>query len=140
MMNKEWICERVDMNDINRAIKNVVMQSDDFGWGPNNQFKYPLFGGTGEFYRRFGKVLEDHTTLNKAVDFINLMKKEVRFKDGEVVKYDRLITAMPIDKLCNDVLNGEVPREIKKAAASLRHSGDYMVGVGLKQACPSTKS
>ena len=54
--------------------------------------------------------------------------------------YDDLITAMPLDKLCNDVLNGEVPRDIKKATASLRHSGGYMVGVGIKQPCPSTKA
>ena len=48
-----------------------------------------------------------------------------------------LISAMPLDKLCNDVINGEMPREIKKAAAGLRHSGGYMVGVGIKQPCPS---
>ena len=140
MMNKEWIGERVAVLDINRAIKNVVVGSDDFGWGPNNQFKFPLFGGTGEFYRRFAAPLEGHVNLNKTVDFINLLKKEVRFKDGQIVKYDHLITAMPLDKLCNDMLNGEVPREIKKATASLRHSGGYMVGVGIKQPCPSTKS
>ena len=140
MMNKEWIGERVAMIDINRAIKNVVLQSDDFGWGPNNQFKFPLFGGTGEFYRRFGNPLEGHYTLNKKLDFINIAKKECRFSDGEIVKYDRLITAMPLDKLCNDIINGEMPREIKKSAASLRHSGGYMVGIGIKQPCPSTKS
>ena len=140
LMNKEWIGERVAVLDINRAIKNVVLGTDDFGWGPNNQFKFPLFGGTGEFYRRFGKPLEGHVNLNKSVDFINLIKKEVRFKDGQIVHYDDLITAMPLDKLCNDVLNGEVPRDIKKATASLRHSGGYMVGVGIKQPCPSTKS
>ena len=140
MMNKEWIGERVAVLDVNRAIKNVVLGSDDFGWGPNNQFKFPLYGGTGEFYRRFEKPLEGHVRLNKTVDFINLTKKEVRFKDGEIVKYDELISAMPLDKLCNDVLNGEVPRDIKKATASLRHSGGYMVGIGIKQPCPSTKS
>ncbi|HWE92531.1 MAG TPA: FAD-dependent oxidoreductase [Tepidisphaeraceae bacterium] len=140
LMNKEWIGERVAVLDINRAIKNVVLGTDDFGWGPNNQFKFPLMGGTGEFYRRFGKPLEGHVNLNKTVDFINLLKKEVRFKDGEIVQYDDLITAMPLDKLCNDMLNGEVPREIKKATASLRHSGGYMVGVGIKQPCPSSKS
>jgi protoporphyrinogen oxidase len=149
MMNKEWIGERVAVLDINRAIKNVVLGTDDFGWGPNNQFKFPLFGGTGEFYRRIGKAIgvadganngDGHIHLNKAIDFINLARKEVRFKDGEVVRYDRLISAMPLDKLCNDVINGEMPREIKKSAAGLRHSGGYMVGVGLKQPCPSTKS
>jgi len=54
MMNKEWIGERVAVLDINRALKNVVLGGDDFGWGPNNQFKFPLYGGAGEFYRRFG--------------------------------------------------------------------------------------
>ncbi len=140
MMNKEWIGERVAVLDINRAIKNVVMQSDDFGWGPNNQFKFPLFGGTGEFYRRFAKPLDGHVHLNKSVDFVNLLKKEIRFSDGDIQKYDELISTMPVDKLCNDMLNGEVPRTIKKAAASLRHSGGYMVGIGIKQKCPSTKS
>ncbi len=140
MMNKEWIGERVAVLDVNRAIKNVVMGSDDFGWGPNNQFKFPLYGGTGEFYRRFEKPLAGHVQLNKTVDFINMARKEIRFKDGEIVKYDKLITAMPLDILCNDILNGEVPREIKKATANLKHSGGYMVGIGIKQPCPSTKS
>src|SRR3954462_12491047 len=140
MMNKEWIGERVSVVDINRAIKNVVMGTDDFGWGPNNQFKFPLFGGTGEFYRRFGKPLEGHINLNRGVDFINLKRKEIRMSDGEIVPYDILISTMPLNKLCNDVINGEMPREIKKATASLRHSGGYMVGIGIKQPCPSTKS
>lgn len=140
MMNKQWIGERVAVLDIERAIKNVVMQTDDFGWGPNNQFKFPLKGGTGEFYRRFARPLEGHVHLNKPVDFINLAKKEIRFADGDIQKYDQLISTIPLDKLCNDMLNGEVPRAIKKHAASLRHSGGYMVGIGIKQPCPSTKS
>lgn len=141
MMNKEWIGERVAVLDINRAIRNVILGSDDFGWGPNNQFKFPLMGGTGEFYRRIGKAIgHEHFSLNKKIDFINMMKKEIRFSDGEVVHYDQLVSAMPLDKLCNDVINGEMPRHIKHAAAGLRHSGGYMVGIGIKQPCPSTKS
>ena len=140
MMNKVWIGERVAVLDYKRAIKNVVLGTDDFGWGPNNTFKFPLFGGTGEFYKRFGPKLEGHVNLNKTVDFVNISKKEVHFADGQVVTYDRLITSMPLDKLCNDVINGEMPREIKKAAAGLKHSGGHMVGIGLKQPCPSTKS
>ena len=140
MMNKQWIGERVAVLDINRALRNVILQSDDFGWGPNNQFKFPLFGGTGEFYRRFAGPLEGHFTLNKTVDFINVDRKEVRFSDGEIAGYDKLVTTMPLDKLCNDAINGALPREIKSAARRLRHSGGHMVGVGIKQPCPSTKS
>jgi protoporphyrinogen oxidase len=140
MMNKEWIGERVAVLDINRALKNVVMGSDDFGWGPNNMFKFPLFGGTGEFYRRFEPVLGEHLKLNRSVDFINALKKEIYFSDGERVSYDVLITTSPLDKLTNDMLDGAVPPEIKKLTRQLRHSGGYMVGVGIKQPCPSTKS
>jgi protoporphyrinogen oxidase len=140
MMNKEWIGERVAMVDIPRAVRNVVMGSDDFGWGPNNQFKFPLFGGTGEFYRRFDNPLAGHVHLNRKVQFINLKKKELWFSDGQIVNYDTLISTMPLDKLCNDMLNGDVPQSIKKATASLRHSGGYMIGIGIKQPCPSTKS
>ena len=31
MMNREWIDERVAVLDINRATKNVVLDTDDFG-------------------------------------------------------------------------------------------------------------
>src|SRR2546423_6115908 len=139
MMNKEWIGERVAVLDINPAINNLVLGTDDFGWGPNNQFKFPLSGGTGEFYRRFDKPLRGHVNLNKKVEFINLLKKEVRFADGEVVKFDHLISAMPLDKLCNDVINGEMPREIKKATASLRHSGGEHDGIRDPPPVPGTQ-
>ena len=140
MMNKEWIGERVAMIDVNRAIRNIVMGADDFAWGPNNQFKFPLSGGTGEFYRRFGPHLAGHMNLGKTIDFINLKRKQVHFSDGQIVDYDILISTMPLDKLCNDTLNGDVPREIKRATGWLRHSGAYMVGIGIRQSCPSTKS
>jgi protoporphyrinogen oxidase len=140
MMNKEWIGERVAVIDINRAIANVVLERDDFGWGPNNQFKFPLFGGTGEFYRRFEPVLGEHLKLGRRVAFVNAERKELFFTDGSRTSYDVLISTVPVDKLCNDMLNGAVPPPLKKRAASLRHSGGYMVGIGLRQKCPSTKS
>ncbi len=140
MMNKEWIGERVAMIDIRRALENVLLEKDDFGWGPNNQFKFPLRGGTGEFYRRIGATLGGHLHLNRKVAFINCTAREICFTDGQRIRYDMLISTMPLDKLCNDVINGELPRDIKKATASLRHSGGYMVGIGVKRPTPSTKS
>jgi len=139
LMNKEWIGERVAVLDVNRALKNLVMGTDDVAWGPNNMFKFPLYGGTGEFYNRFEPVLRDHLHLNTKVVSINPHRKEIRFADGEMMTYDELITTIPLDKLCNHVLTG-VHEEIEMATSRLRHSGGYMVGIGLKQPCPSTKS
>jgi protoporphyrinogen oxidase len=139
MMNKDWIGERVAVLDINRALKNIVLEKDDYGWGPNNKFKFPLFGGTGEFYRRFAEPLEGHYTLNAEVEYIDSREKQVFFTDGRIVSYDILLSTMPLDILCNQVLNGSVPKEVKDATSRLKHSGGYMVGIGIKQPCPSTK-
>jgi protoporphyrinogen oxidase len=145
MMNKHWIGERVAVLDIDRALKNVVLGIDDFGWGPNNQFKFPLRGGTGEFYARFGPVLEGHIRLNKELKSVDIDRKTLRFADGSTDRYDILISAMPVDRLCADVLTGADREGIARVAATatrLRHSGGYMVGIGIERegGTPSTKS
>jgi len=140
MMNKEWIGERVAMIDVDRALKNMVLGTDDFGWGPNNRFKFPLRGGTGAFYDRIARHLEGHIGLNRRVVSIDVDARVARFADGSSERYDHLISAMPLDVLCRDVLSGKVPDSIRATASRLRHSAGYMVGIGLRRPCPSTKS
>jgi len=143
MLAKEWIGERVAVLDIERALRNVVLGLDDFGWGPNNRFKFPLRGGTGEFYRRFGSVLEGHVSLQTEVVSIDSGRRVARLRgvEGreEEVSYDHLLSAMPLDVLCAGVIE-DAPAEIAESASRLRHSGGYMVGVGIRRPCPSTKS
>lgn len=140
LMNKEWIGERVAIIDVKKAIKNVLLAEDDFGWGPNNQFKFPLRGGTGEFYRRFGPVLDDHIRLGKLMSGIDVKARQITFEDGEIAPYDILLSSIPLDVLCTRLLHNQIDAAVEEAAASLRHSGGCMVGVGFKQPCPSTKS
>jgi len=139
MMNKEWIGERVAVIDVDRALRNTLLESDDFGWGPNNQFKFPLRGGTGEFYRRFGPLLKGHYTLNKEAASIDHDHHVLRFRSGEGVKYDILINTIPLDIFCKKLDTPTLPPELARTE-ELLHSGGYMVGVGIKQPCPSTKS
>ena len=51
-MSATWIAERVSVVDHRRALRNVLLGLDDVGWGPNNTFRFPRSGGTGEIYRR----------------------------------------------------------------------------------------
>ena len=60
--------------------------TDDFGWGPNNQFKFPLVRRHGRILSPIRQAAGGHVNLNKGVDFINLSKKEVRFTDGEIAE------------------------------------------------------
>ncbi len=144
MMNKTWIGERVAVIDIERALKNIMLGSDDFGWGPNNQFKFPLKGGTGEFYKRFERVLGyaeqgGHVHLNKTVQTIDVDQKVIEFTDGTSETYDVLVSAMPVDQLCGKVLRAKDTdglRAIAETAETLKHSSGYMVGIGLKSRTP----
>ncbi len=140
MMNKDWIGERVAVLDVERAVRNVILERNDFGWGPNNRFKFPLSGGTGEFYRRMAETIKDHLVLDKNVDSIEIDAKKISYSDGSSESYDILISAMPLDVLCMKKLAGDVPQLLRNTASKLMHSGGHMVGIGIKRPCPSTKS
>jgi protoporphyrinogen oxidase len=139
-MNKDWVGERVPVIDIPRAIENVVLGKDDLAWGPNSQFKYPLHGGTGEFYRRLASPLLTKIHFQKQVERIDIENRQVLFTDGESVRYEKLVTAMPLDVLCARVLDGSLPDSLRIAARSLLHSGGHMVGIGIQGRCPSSRS
>src|SRR5688572_13497710 len=66
-MNIEWLGERVAMPNVERILRNVLFDQPDKGWGPNNKFKYPLYGGTGGLYSPFLPYIKDHLYLEKNV-------------------------------------------------------------------------
>jgi protoporphyrinogen oxidase len=138
MMNKEWIGERVSVVDIARVLGNVVLDRDDAGWGPNSTFKYPRHGGTGGLFERMQPYVQENLRLETPVAGLDIEAKEVLLRDGSREPYDILFSTMPLDLLVQSV-SGEVPSEVQRQAARLRHSGSHIVGVGLNQPAPSKK-
>jgi protoporphyrinogen oxidase len=69
---------------------------------------------------------------------VDTAAKEVALKDGRREPYDVLLSTMPMDKLVC-AMNGETPEAVRSEARRLRHSGSYIVGVGIKQSVPSKK-
>ncbi|HEX8851630.1 MAG TPA: NAD(P)-binding protein, partial [Gemmatimonadaceae bacterium] len=138
MMNKEWIGERVSVVDIKRVLGNVVLDRDDAGWGPNSTFKYPRHGGTGGLFERMRPYVEENLRLNAPVSHVDVDAKEVVLADGSRERYDILMNTTPLDLLVKN-MTGAVPDGIRCEASRLRHSGGYIVGVGLKQPSPSKK-
>ncbi|MEO1584108.1 MAG: FAD-dependent oxidoreductase [Planctomycetota bacterium] len=141
-LNTAWIGERVAVIDWKRALTNVVTGRDDFGWGPNNRFKYPL-GGTGDFYRRFEPLLADHLRLGTRLVSIDTDAKRATFEDraGQrtTESYESLISTIPVDRLVTEIIDA-APEGVREAAGRLLHSGGYMVGIGIERPCPSTRS
>jgi len=138
MMNKEWIGERVSVVDIKRVLGNVVLDRDDAGWGPNATFKYPLHGGTGGLFERMQPYVADNLRLNAPTVAVDVESREVVLEDGSREHYDCLLSTMPMDILVRS-MNGSTPDDVREQADNLRHSGSYIVGVGIRQPSPSKK-
>lgn len=139
MMGKDWIGERVAVIDYERAIRNLILQQDDFGWGPNNRFRFPLHG-TGQLCDRIAERLKDNIRFGRDVIEVDVDAKVVRCADGSEAPYDTLLSTIPLDVLCAHALRGQVPDHIRHRAAGLLHSGGHMVGVGIRRPCPSRRS
>jgi len=131
-MASAWIGERVSVVDYRRALENVVLGRDDVGWGPNNTFRFPSTGGTGEIYRRVASALGPRVQLGREVTRIEPDRRILEFADGGTDEYGALVTTMPLDRLV-DTLAG-APSELAEAARTLRHTSVSVVGVGYE--CP----
>jgi protoporphyrinogen oxidase len=126
-----WIGERVAQVDLERIVFNIVDNRDDLGWGPNNVFRFPACGGTGEIWKRLAYTLPGGSiVLGKAVEHLDTRRRRLIFSDGSKEDYDILISTMPVDELvhCSD------RHELKPAAANLKYSATHVIGVGLKGA------
>jgi len=136
---KEWIGQRVATIDAARARRNLEKSLDDFGWGPNNRFRYPL-DGAGAMYAAIGRALGDRLRLGARATAIDPAEHVVTLADGGRVRYDRLLSTMPLDVLIRDVIGDAAPDTVRDAAARLVHSSGHFVGVGIRQPCPSPRS
>jgi UDP-galactopyranose mutase len=130
LMDFKWIGERVSVIDLKRILKNIVLQKDDVSWGPNNMFKFPLNGGTGEIFRRLASKVKNHILYNQDVIFIDVKKKLLRCADGHDFYYKYLLNTSPLDKLILEFIRPDID-DIVNAASRLKHNGVFVTGVGI---------
>jgi protoporphyrinogen oxidase len=132
-MSFHWIGDRVATVDLERVVRNILEQKDDRGWGPNNQFRFPVRGGTGEIWRRLAATLpQNRLTFHKTAVRVDLRDKKIEFSDGTHADYDFLISSIPLNVL---VALLDWP-ELETAAKQLQYSSTHVVGIGLRGAPP----
>ena len=135
-----WIGERVALPEMERIAESLITRKDQLSWGPNNTFKFPKSGGTGEAWRRLAaKLPQEKLKFGRRVTGIDAAAREVRAEDGTVGKYDRLISSLPLDIMAGWV--GDTRHA--QAASLLRYSSVHVLGIGLKGQAPeqlATKS
>ena len=130
-MSKSWIGERVSVVDFKRLLENVLLQRDDVGWGPNNKFKFPLHGGTGEIYRRMASRFPGKIHQRKELTQVDPGRRTVSFADGTGDKYDVLISTAPLDLVVQNMKGAD--KALVDATHDLHHNNLLVVGIGLKK-------
>jgi protoporphyrinogen oxidase len=133
-----WIGDRVAPVDLPRVVSNIAHARDDVSWGPNNRFRFPRTGGTGSIWRALARRLNaarpGRLQFGRRLVSIDTSKREAVFADGVRVRYDRLVTTMPLDAL---VAMSDLANDLGDAARELRYSSTHVIGVGLEGRPPS---
>src|SRR5262245_28917811 len=120
-MGVGWMGERVAIPDIARIRKNIAEQRDDVSWGPNNRFRFPRRGGTGAIWQRVGEVIHPaHRLFEHRMIRIDPSGRTVTVANGRTMRYDTLITSVPLDVLVESC--DGLSAQTRRAAETLVHS------------------
>lgn len=136
LMSYQWIGERVSVIDLEMVLRNLVLQLDNVSWGPNNLFRFPLRGGTGEIFTRLAARLGDRVRLNTAVASVDPASRIVHTANGESITYEHLLSTGPLDLLVHDQIGAGpaaamVGDDLRAAAGQLARNGVFVAGVGV---------
>jgi len=136
-MSASWVGERVATVDLRRILRNVIEGRDDLGWGPNATFRFPLHGGTGRIWQAIAEGLPpNHLHLGAEVTAVDSRQKIVRLRDGREIRYDWLLTTMPLDLLLGGIMERGPEPNAQSAVSQLRYSNTHVIGVGLSGPVP----
>ena len=136
-LSSHWIGDRVAKVDLKRIVNNIRLNRDDVSWGPNNQFRFPRYGGTGAVWRTLFKQLHrahpDRLHVNRALIALDTAKHQARFIDGSVVRYRRMLSTVPLDMLTR---LSDLRRTLGPALADLEYCSTHVIGVALQGTAP----
>jgi len=130
-MSFSWVGERIAITDFNRVKENIIFERDDLSWGPNNKFRFPMKGGTGEIWKQlYNRFDQEKVFLNSKVEKVNTQKREIHV-NGKKEKYDVLISTLPLDQflLISDI-------KYQSPGERLMYSSVNIFGIGLRGTPP----
>jgi len=131
-MSASWVGERVSIVGLEGVLKNIILELDEVGWGPNNLFAFPAAGGTGEIFRRMAAPLAGRIRYKESVARIDAEKQVLTTTAGENIEYKHLLNTGPLDLLITEQMTA-APESMRQAARLLKHNGVYVAGVGVGQ-------
>jgi UDP-galactopyranose mutase len=128
-METSWLGGRVPLPDLEEMIEGALSPVPK-PMGPNARFGYPLRGGFQALMDGFLPHFEGELRLDTRVTAVSPLRRTATFDDGTTVRYDRLISTMPLPRLVA-LAGTEVPADVQAAARALRHVSVRCVNIGV---------
>jgi len=128
-METSWLGGRVPMPDLKEMLQGAL-EPIGKSMGPNARFGYPLHGGFQALMNGFLPHLAGKLMLNTRITSVDPTQRKVGFSDGRFVKYDHLISTMPLPTLVR-MMGDRAPRYIHEAAEKLRNVSVRCVNIGV---------
>jgi len=104
-ISTEWIEKYIPQPDIKDMIKSSTSKENCYT-GYNYNFFYPVKGGIGALIEALYQKNKNNILTNSPVYKIDLKNKKVYFSGG-IIKYDKLITTIPLPEFLNCVFPAE---------------------------------
>src|SRR5215510_8495039 len=125
-MSTDWLGPRIYKPNLTQVLQGALSPA-----APNvhyiTHFRYPKQGGFVSYLRKFlpaGDLKLDHKLVA-----LNTRTKEMRFANGDVDKYDEVVSSVPLDQIVPMI--GGTPEDVLEAAAKLACSTCVLVNVGV---------
>jgi UDP-galactopyranose mutase len=128
-METSWLGGRVPMPDIEEMIRYSLTPAAK-PMGPNARFGYPLRGGFQALMNGFLPHVQDQLMLKTAIAAVSPNRHLLTLSDGRHLRYEQLISTMPLPLLIR-AMGNEAPRAVRRAAAGLRHVSVRCVNIGI---------
>jgi len=123
----EWVSWSIPRPDLKEVVDGALgVQKSDFGY--NVEFYYPE-GGIEELPRALAGSIHGGIETGVGLCEVRPLEKVAVLSTGEEVKYDRLVSTVPLDRLLS-MLTG-VPEEIAGAADKLSVLSVVCVNLGI---------
>lgn len=126
-MSTNWIGKRMRQVDLEEILFGSYSEETNNGYYVK-EMMYPIDGGFESFIYNLAK--ECNINLNKEVVEIDIHAKKIKFKDGDIINYNNLISSIPIVEIIKLIKN--VPSEIKKLVEELDYTSLFLVSIGFK--------
>jgi protoporphyrinogen oxidase/glycosyltransferase involved in cell wall biosynthesis len=128
--NVHWQECDVQVIESDGATANVPTVAHRGAPVPRARFGYPLRGGFAALVNGFVPLLRGNLFVCADVRKVSPMLRTVTLADGRRLRYDVLVSTLPLPILIA-AMDDEAPAEIRRAAAALRHTSLRCVNLGV---------